>query len=150
MLKFSMKRYSKKYSSQPEVSNTDEETDSDTPVFGSFYNESSSEGIQKMTTISTKEFHILRKNFGEYIIDNWKIGQRKNYTYTAKDVPFILLTVLKNDIQLEFLGGIFSIKGTTLERLILNFISCTVRDIYNTFVDSVDGEYPMKKKISRH
>lgn len=52
----------KKYSSQPEADNTYDKTDYDSPFFDSFYPESGSNGIQKMTNFSTKEFDIMWTN----------------------------------------------------------------------------------------
>lgn len=139
------KRNSQKISFEDESPTSDEENDSESPIYDSFCNEGGSEAILKMTKFSAGEFDFVWNSIRKMVVQTWNIGRGKKFSFKLKDVLFMLLTVLTHSRPWNFMENIFNIKGPAFERLTMKFLTMTGVDVCNDLVATADSKYTMKR-----
>ena len=70
----------------------------------------------------------------DYMSKNWNVGSGKRTQYKAQDVLFMSLTVLKRGQQWNFTARLFSVKCSTIERLITGFLRMILEYMYDICV----------------
>lgn len=71
------------YAPEPEQQDTDEENDSECPIFDSFYESGGSAGITKMINFDPKEFDTVWNLFGDFIERHYNTGRGKSVLLTS-------------------------------------------------------------------
>ena len=128
-----------------EVLDTDEENDSNCPIYDSFYNDGGSQSIKAMCNFDSTQFFELWIMIEDYVSKNWNVGRGKRTQYKAQDVLFMTLTVLKHGQQWNFTARLFSIKCSTFERLITGFLRMISETLFNLCVARVEEKWTMAK-----
>ena len=124
---------------------SENECDSESPIMDQFYAEGGSVAIHQMTNFSSREFDILFDMFRENAEPAWNGGRGKKSAFTAKDVFFMLVTLLKHGGQWDFVGRMFCINGPTFERTIMRMVDIVNKDMYEHLVEQTNEKYNMKK-----
>lgn len=129
------------------IQSSDEETDSLSPIFDSFYNQGCSEAIITMTNFTASEFFKIWDYTSNFISTKWNVGRGRKSSCKGKDVLFMMLTVLKHGGNWDYLAGMFCMKGPTFERMIVNFIQLLSEHWYKQWVTSREVRYPMDRMM---
>ena len=77
------------------AADSDDEVDSESPIFNSFYNAGGNQSVLKMTNFTAPEFRKLCGILHTTITTKWNNGRGKRSEYKQIDVLFILLVVMK-------------------------------------------------------
>ena len=100
---------------------SDNDTDSISPIFDSFYNSGGDTAIVKMINFTPIEYRKVYSALEETNISNLKVGRGRNYNQSPINVSYITLVVLNHGVPRDFLGSMFWFKGPTFTRLITGF-----------------------------
>ena len=76
-------------SMQPEsvdLSDSDDDLDSPSPIFDEVYNSSGNEGLITLTNFNALEFSALYDYVSDHVTTNWNVGRDKKSKFTGKDV----------------------------------------------------------------
>lgn len=138
------------YSVIPQLDDSDEESDSDSPYMDQIMRSAGSEGILKMCNFSITEFQSIWNNLNEYLSTTYNVGRGKKCPTTAKDMLFMTLTVLKTGGKWDTIGQIFNIKGPTFERQITKFVDLLVDYMYLHYVEKIREKYTMEYLINEN
>ena len=84
------------FSVQPYLSDTDEEDDSESPIFDRFYESRGGRAIVSMINFDPTEFQIIWANYREFIITNYNCGRGRKSAHSGKDVLFMMLATMKH------------------------------------------------------
>ncbi|GMF23168.1 unnamed protein product [Phytophthora fragariaefolia] len=84
----------------------DDDVNSPTPIYHS-YLDSDPESVRTMTNFGPAEFERLWTLVCDHVVMNWNTGRGKKCSYSAKDVLFMLLTVLKNGGKWDVVAVVF-------------------------------------------
>ncbi len=134
------------YSKETVHSDSEEEDDTNCPIFRSFYNDGGgAKAIMNMTNFSTCEFRRLWRVVDGFVSANWNIGRGRKCLYCPRDILFMTLTTIKYGGQWDVLARIFSIKTPTFERVIMQFIKLTGPFLYKHFVTDIEGEEDLQR-----
>ena len=87
------------FSSSPDQRSSDEETDSRSPLFDTFYNQGGAATIVSMTNYDPSQFDTLWRNPERFIVLNYNVGRGRGSSHTTCDVLFMVMIVLKHDGQ---------------------------------------------------
>ncbi|KAG6609033.1 succinyl-CoA:3-ketoacid coenzyme A transferase [Phytophthora cinnamomi] len=101
---------------------TDDDGDSPSPVYDSYLN-SDVESIHTMTNFVPLEFERLR-GWGlvcDHLTMNWNTGRGRKSAYSAKDVLFMTLTVLKNCGKWNVVAAVFKVKPPAFQKMVTKF-----------------------------
>lgn len=118
-----------KVSSQPDLSDSDEETDSPRPLYDSVLCSGGSKAILEMTKCSSPEFNALWNGIEANVRVKWNTGKGHQSKHTLEVVLFMVLELLKHGRHCDFLGRMFHIKRPTFERMITKFVQTISDDI---------------------
>ena len=131
------------FQSIPNHDESDAENDSNCPIFDSFYNVGRNSSILQMTNMTSVEFNLLWKDMRECIEARWNRGRGRRCNYEAKDVLFMILTVLKHAGQWDLLAHVFGLKAPTFERIVISMLKTISTFAYERYVESMSGKYSM-------
>lgn len=126
---------------------TDEDNGSDSPVYDVFRYGEHSDAVLKMTNFSVQELDAIWTTFSPYVLNVYNVGRGRKCRFSAKDVFFMILVVLKHAGKWDFLAKMFGVKGPTFERMITSFIHLIQEQFYEIFVGYQETRYPMKRLI---
>ena len=132
------------FSSSPDQRSSDEETDSRSPLFDTFYNQGGAAAIVSMANYDPSQFDTLWRNLESFIVRNYNVGRGRRSSHTACDVLFMMMTELKHGGQWDHSARKFGMKGPTFERLIMNFIRMLSDYAYDAFVGSCLAQWSME------
>lgn len=138
----------RQYPTDAEKEDTDEEPDSECPLFDKFYDEGGGSAIQNMTNFSPLEFQTLWSRSSDFVKSVYNQGRGKKCAVSAQDMLFITLTVLKAGGQWDFLGRLFGFKGPTFERMVLRYVNHIVDYFYRVHVEKCEAKMGMKKLVA--
>ncbi|KAJ0398993.1 hypothetical protein P43SY_003598 [Pythium insidiosum] len=110
-------------------SDYDEEYDTPAPVYDS-YLERGVTSVQAMINFAPSEFNTLWDTVSKYVATRWNVGRGRRSATSAKDVFFMLLTVLKQAGTLEMHAESFKLKAPAFERMILSFLAVAGPKLY--------------------
>ena len=79
------------FSSSPEQRSSDEEIDSRSPLFATFYNQRDAAVTVSMTNYDTSQFDTLWRNLESFIVLNYNVGRGRRFSHTACDVLFMMM-----------------------------------------------------------
>lgn len=100
---------------------SDEDEDSNHPIFDFFLNAGGSESIVKLINFSPAEFRRIYVALETHISANWNIGRGRKFSHLPMDVLFIMLSILKHGGTWDFQTQMFRIKPPTFQRMIICF-----------------------------
>ena len=135
------------YAAEPDLEDTDDDNDSECPVFDTFYEQGGSSSIISMITFNVQEFDTLWRGDREHIMEHFNIERGKKYPHTAKDVLFMTLTAMKHASNWDMIANLCGKKGLTFERLVMRFVIIISPRFYKVLVESNDELYPMSRII---
>ena len=75
---------------------SDEELDSNSPIYDSFYNEVGPAAIKSLTNFSLLAFTEIWLSVCSFLFPNWNTERGRKTNIQAKDVLFMMMTVLKH------------------------------------------------------
>ena len=128
-------------------SDTDDESDSSTPTYDSFYQSGGSPAILKMCNFAPDEFQEVWMKFREVMLKNWNTGRGRKTKHGARDMLFIVLSCMKHGGQWDFLRRMFKIKGPTLWDLVEKSIRLAADVSYEKLVLGAGAAWPMCGRI---
>nr|CCA28065.1 AlNc14C1057G12745 [Albugo laibachii Nc14] len=108
----------RQFSAKAAVDEDDDSTPS--PIYDRFFNHGGAEAVRTMTNFSPREFNTILSTMAEHITKHWNVGRGKRSRFTAKDVFFMMLLVLKN-------GGMWDMARRVINVPILTFIQTTTK-----------------------
>ena len=111
------------YAAEPYLEDTDDENDSECPVFDTFYEQGGSSSIISVINFDVQEFDTLWQENREHITEHFNIERGRKSPHTAKDVLFMTLTVMKYAGNWDMMANLFGKKGPTFERLVMRFVT---------------------------
>ena len=120
------------FSVQPDLSEIDEENDSESPTFDRFYGRRGGKAIVSMITFDPTEFQIIWANYREFVIKNYNCGRGRKSPHPGKDVLFTRLAKMKHGGQWDMMENLFSLKGPTFEGMIMRFANMLSPHFYET------------------
>lgn len=124
---------------------TDEECDSPSPIFDSFFNEGGSAGIAQLCNFSADEFHSIYDIIQSGLSSAWTARRGRTSSILPKDAFLMLLTTLKHAGNWDFLAAMFRMKGPTFERTVIVVLENVIDVLYETVVDRWEKKYSMAK-----
>lgn len=122
---------------------SDEEADSPSPIFDSFYNEGGAEAIRQMTNFDVHRFEDIWNIVHDHVSRTYNVGRGQRCSVTGKDALFITFCVLKHGGHWDVLSRMFKLKAPTFERLVSKFIQIISSFLYKEFVTNASKEYNM-------
>lgn len=131
------------YAAEPEQSDSDEETDSDMPIFDQFYEQGGSAAIVSMTNFDPQKLFQIWEAIEDYVIEQYTTGRGCRSSVKPKDLFFMTVCVFKHGGEWHFLARTFNMKGPTFERLIMGFVLNVSEYIYKHFVVDNENEFRM-------
>lgn len=127
------------YDNAPNIA-SDDEQDSDAPIFESFYSTGGSASIAEMINFSPKEFQTVWNVVCDIVMTCWNVGRGRKSTMKGKDMLFMMLTVMKHGGKWDFLGQMFKIKGPTFEKMIVNFMHVVGPPLVSGLIEDIRKE----------
>lgn len=76
------------YAAEPEQSDSDEETDSDMPIFDQFYEQGGSAAIVSMTNFDPQKLFQIWEAIEDYVIEQYTTGRGRRSSVKPKDLFF--------------------------------------------------------------
>lgn len=131
------------------VVDSDDELDSESPIYDAFFEHGGSEAVRTTTNFSANEFLSLWDSVREHVIRNWNVGRGRRSPQKPKDVLFMTLATAKHGGQWDWLSKMFGMKGPTFERLILNFMGIITPKLKYLYVQKW-GEACTVHNVSKH
>ena len=127
---------------------SDDENDSDCPIFDLFYDSGGSRSIVKMTNFTPRKFLAIWNAVSGDVMQKWNVGRGRKSQYTGKDALFMLLTVLKHGGSWDSLAQMFKIKGLTFGKIICRFMNIVWEVSYELMVERVGKQWKMAQCFS--
>ena len=124
---------------------SDDDYESSSPVYDSFYSQGRSATILQLSNFSASEFQTLWVSIMNLIHPLWNKGRGRTTKYSAKDVFLMVLVTAKNGGTWDFLARIFHIKAPTFERLVTKFVSIFSEPLFDKCVLEPHVHYTMSK-----
>lgn len=84
------------YPTSPQKSDSDEENNSQSPIFECSYEPCSPSSIHSMTNFDPEELQMIWNNFCDFILDKCNTGRGRKYLHSGREVLFMELTILKH------------------------------------------------------
>lgn len=137
------------FQSVPNHDDSDAENDSTCPIFDSFLHVNGSDSILQMTNMTSIEFNSLWGDLRECIEARWSTGRGRRCSYSAKDVLFMLLSVLKHAGQWDLLARVFGLKAPTFERIVIVMLRTVSALAYERYVAQMLHKYNMAYLIEK-
>lgn len=109
------------YDTQNLVLSSDDEKDSESVIFDTFFSSGGAEGILKMTNFSPEELKKLFDSCKEYLEARWSLGRGKKHNFVCL-MFFMTITVMKFGGSWEFLASLFKLNCSTFQRVIQKFV----------------------------
>ena len=128
-----------------DVVSSDEESDSNSPIYDSFYDQGGPEAIKSMTNFGPPQFTDIWLAVSTFVSANWNTGRGRKTKVEAKDVLFMMMTVLKHGQQWDFTARLFKMKTCTFERIISGFINMLAPHLYETCVRKLEEKWTVAK-----
>lgn len=113
------------------------------PFLMYFMRQGGTDTIMHITNFNAKEFQIPWNSCAPFKERNWNVGRGRKSLFTIKEVLFMLLSVLKNGGNWDFLGCVFKMKGPTFERLIAGYLKMLSKHAYTSCVEDIEKTWPM-------
>ena len=132
-----------KYEEDPDLSHTDEEVESDSPISDEFFSEGGQAAIAQLTNFTMVELNGVWDIIQTNVEQEWGSGRGRNSNFKPKDVLLITLTVLKYAGNWDFLGRMLKVKGPTFETMIMSFVTLVWEYLYEEAVAKWRKEYSM-------
>jgi len=127
---------------------SDGEEDSLHPVIDTYRGESiGTEGVLHMTNFTPTEIVRIYGFVADYMATRWNVGRGKKCRYTAVDVFFTTLSVMKNGGDCAVLANSFGIKAPTFEKMIVHFLDLLSPHLYSFYVEQAARSDTMKKVV---
>lgn len=128
-------------------SDSDEETDSPSPILDSFYHAGRSDGILTMINLNIRAFNQFWEAVRQEMENAFVRGRGRKTPYKAKDILFMTLTVLKHGGHWDHTARIFKIHTTCFERLVTKAIKAISGPVYEKLVIAEVENLPMKTVV---
>lgn len=116
---------------------SDDENDSSSPLFDTFYHCNGSAAILSLTNFTPTEFHSLWDVVEDVASRNWNVGRGRKSPQKSKDVFLMVLTVAKFAGKWDFLAHLFKMKTPSFEKLVLKFLEIIAPTMYDSQVKDV-------------
>ncbi|KAE9131214.1 hypothetical protein PF010_g3581 [Phytophthora fragariae] len=124
-----------------------DEANSPSPIYHSHRNAGSgSENVLSLTNFSPVKFERLWSIVRAHVTTNWNMGRGK-CAYTAKDVLFMMPTVLKNCGKWDVVAAVFRVKPPSIQKMVTKFVVVVAPFLYDYMVASALDKFPMKKIV---
>ena len=124
-----------------------EDPNEEAPLLAAVYLAQGNQGMLTMCNFTLPEFEELWALFSEYMQQNWNKGRGRKSPYTAKDVFFMLLTVLKQGGAWDMMGMCFKISPTVFKKLITNYAMILSEHAYHELVENFEEEWSMEEML---
>ena len=124
-------------SMQPEsvdLSDSDDDLDSPSPIFDEVYNSSGNEGLITLTNFNALEFSALYDYVSDHVTTNWNVGRGKKSKFTGKDVFLLAVSVVKMGGSWDEMALPWKIKPATFQTMIVKFLKMMSRHLYEKTV----------------
>ena len=143
------------YPTRPHIADSDDEPDSQSPIFDQFYQRGGSSAILTLTNFTPTEFFQLWNLLSEFVIPPFTTGRGRRSRVKPLDLFFNVVARVKTWGNWEFLARMFNMKGPTFERLVMRLVNCLSKHAYKTLVLAVGDDCDMdgmlqKNKFFRH
>ena len=129
---------------------SDDEQDSESPIFNSFYDACGDQSILKMTKFTGSEFRKLYGIIHTTITPKWNNGRGKRSKHKRMNVLFMSLVVLKIKSSWDQLGHIFQIKISTCIHIMHGFMEKIYEFCVERFVEKYDEKSTMHSMIEEN
>lgn len=78
------------------LSDSDEDNDSDAPIFEMFYQQGDLSSVMKMTNFDVDQFVTLYDMIQEPVVTIWNVGGGRRFLHKPKDVFLMFLSAMKH------------------------------------------------------
>jgi len=136
------------YDADPLLSSSDEECDSESPIFDAFYDGGGSQSIVQMTNFSAAEFQVLWDSFSDHILENYNVGRGRRKAVKPRDAIFMILAVAKHGDHWDMLARTFQMKAPTFERIITKFLEMLYEEVNEKFVLDIADKWTMRRVLN--
>lgn len=109
---------------------SDEEVDSNYPIYDEFFSSGRDETIVCTKRFSSSGFHSIWNRLEGHFATNWSAGWGPRSKYSAKDVFFMTLATMKHGGTWDWMEWMFEIKAPTSERLTTHLIEIIYDSLY--------------------
>ena len=92
------------YASDSDAVDTDDEVESESPIYDQFYENGGAAAVIQMTNFSPTEFHSTWCSLEKAIEERYNAGRGRKCSHNPRDVLFMTLSVLKHGGQMGLLG----------------------------------------------
>lgn len=133
------------YESEPIHNDSDEECDSRSPITDLFYEKGGNQAIVQMSNFNRQELDGIYDIISDHVSTHYNVGRGRKSPFTAKDMLFMVLTVLKCGGQWDFMARVFQQKAPSFERQVGKFIDVMCGYLYEELVEGAAKRYSMKK-----
>lgn len=125
------------------LAESDDDVDSESPIFDSFFRSGDAAGICTMINFTPPEFHRIYDSIHEHVVDKLNVGRGRKSVYKPRNVLFIIFTFSKHCESWGFLSKMFYIPASSFQNLILGFVKIISPECFKLWVEDVVLEWDM-------
>ena len=133
----------RQYDPDSDPFDSDENVDSDAPIFDRFYEQGGSAAILEMTNFDPTQFLGIWSGLQGVISQGYNAGRGRKAIHSGKDVLFMTLCVVKHEGQWDFHAKMFGLKGPSFEKLIMKFVDLLWLPVYEQYVEHQATKWTM-------